>query len=360
MTTVFDAWKNSRNTFFNKIEKETHEKNKKDISQARQEANKSISKAKENLGEKKKYKSKLEKSLVDSKNNQRKEQLEKKRVKKEIEDEKKRLARVKNNLIKKDKELAKYKGAVKVTRRFVRTWRDKGSGAVASATFYRPVAHRDYISVGDYGQSNYSSPKGAVLTIKRRGPIKWAYPVSYTRIWKDSGSGASWDGSFWRPNPPRGYVAIGMLCQRGHGRKPKRHEVACIHIRHAERTTPGPIIWNDRKSGAHRDVSIYYNTRVGTFYAQKRYGKPKRNSFWTLKESAFIGSAANTRLSSAKSKRSAKINSLNQLKQAKTKAMSVAQMIRSKTISATRSKTVVTRAELSLKRLDKEMKRLRK
>jgi len=69
-----------------------------------------------------------------------------------------------------------------------------------------------------------------------------AAPVDYTEVWNDKGSGSNNDGSFWRPVPPPGYVALGAVAQSGYG-KPALDDVVCVR---EDLTTDGAIgsgIW---------------------------------------------------------------------------------------------------------------------
>ena len=274
--------------------------------------------------------------------------------------EKKRLERVKSDINKNINLIQTYTDAVRLTSRFKITWKDRKSGARLSGAFYRPQPDEGYIAVGDYGQSNYGKTNGSILTIKMNGPIKWKYPVSYTRIWKDSGSGASWDGSFWRPNPPKGYVAVGMCCQRGHGKAPGLKEIACIRKDFAELTKPKSLIWNDRKSGANRSVSIYYNEKVGTLFAQANYSKLAANCFWTLNDKALapvleavpeLKSLDSTKRVSATSK------SVFGVKSLKNAALSTAELGKSLKVSVIKHKTTMTQMDSILAKLEKEANR---
>ncbi len=181
---------------------------------------------------------------------------------------------------------APYSNAFRLVRDFDLEWNDRGSGAKLSAAFYRPRVPAGYLPLGDYAQVEYKAPKGAVLALRANGPIPWKYPVDYERVWKDSGSGASKDGAFWRAVPPEGYVAVGMLCREGHSRRPSRYDMACVHRDFATPTTPRYLVWHDKSSGADRSVGIYYVEPLGTYFAHGKHGLPDLEAFWTLADFA--------------------------------------------------------------------------
>jgi hypothetical protein len=91
-------------------------------------------------------------------------------------------------------------------------WDDSGSGASYDGAFYRPVVTSDGFSpLGHYGQSNYGEPVGVLLVARERTSGALAAPVGYELIWTDAGSGATNDGAFWWPLPPPGYRCLGVV-----------------------------------------------------------------------------------------------------------------------------------------------------
>lgn len=359
-----DNWKKGLDNFLNKVKNNNINDNKKKVKLAKANAEKVVK-----LANDKKTKALQKKKEAEAKKAVSTKALDKARAgleaaKGDNKNEKAKLEQVKKDIKDNISLIRSYNSAVAMTKSFRITWKDRKSGARLSGAFYRPKPKSGYIAVGDYGQSNYGKPNGAVLTIKRNGPIKWKYPVSYTRIWKDSGSGASWDGSYWRPNPPKGYVAIGMCCQRGHGRAPSVKEIACVRKDFAERTTPKSLIWNDRKSGANRDVSVYYNEKVGTIYVQANYRKPGTNCFWTLNDKALIPAlktipktkSVAVRRASAK-RIVATSKSVFKVKSMKIANLSTAALAKSGTVSVNKHKTTMTKMDAILAKLEKESKR---
>jgi hypothetical protein len=94
---------------------------------------------------------------------------------------------------------------------FQLVWNDKGSGADYDGAFYRPVAPPGYSVIGYYGQGNYNASDGAVAVVKELEPGALVEPEGYEAIWTDSGSGADRDGAFWKPIPPAGYTCLGVV-----------------------------------------------------------------------------------------------------------------------------------------------------
>ncbi|KAL6882932.1 hypothetical protein HDV57DRAFT_465618 [Trichoderma longibrachiatum] len=76
--------------------------------------------------------------------------------------------------------------------------------------------------------------------------------LHYERIWKDEGSGADRDGSFWRPVAPAGYVALGDVASgAGWDAAPSVDDVWCVR---GDLVTRGGFrpesAWDDKGSGA--------------------------------------------------------------------------------------------------------------
>ncbi len=132
-------------------------------------------------------------------------------------------------------------------------WRDSGSGARNDLSVHRPKGSGGY-PVGDIALNNYGKP-GVSHIIKAVKTGALAFPISFRKIWDDSGSGASWDGSFWEPICPGNYVPLGHVSVRSHGR-PSVTDVVCVK---SDYVVVGnwQYVWNDRGSGAHDDVTVY-------------------------------------------------------------------------------------------------------
>ena len=136
-------------------------------------------------------------------------------------------------------------------------WKDNGSGARYDISIYRPKGSSGYYPVGDIAVRGLSKPRTAMIVKPMVGKENaLANPVSFRRRWTDSGSGASWDVSFWEPVCPYGYVALGHAAVRSHESSPHTNEMACVKHDYA---TLGEWqwIWDDRGSGASVDVSVY-------------------------------------------------------------------------------------------------------
>jgi hypothetical protein len=181
-----------------------------------------------------------------------------------------------------------------VTSYFQLIWKDKGSGGKMDGAFYKPLAPSGYHILGYYGQSNYWGPSAQVIVVKTnpknpRSCGALASPRDYTKVWGDHGSGANWDGAFWQPIPWSGYVCLGMVVTRGYN-KPNTNEIKCVRN---DLVVPGRIsslIWNDRGTGANRDMSSWRieplgseGLAIGTFKTHASHSRPSDYGIYTLK-----------------------------------------------------------------------------
>jgi hypothetical protein len=98
---------------------------------------------------------------------------------------------------------------LRYVKQFDPVWNDSGSGANYDGAFYKPVVPPGYDVIGYYGQGDYGATRGAVAVVKELVPGALAQPTGYQAVWTDSGSGSNRDGAFWRPIPPDGYVCLG-------------------------------------------------------------------------------------------------------------------------------------------------------
>jgi len=146
---------------------------------------------------------------------------------------------------------------VEYTTSFQWAWDDSGSGAVYDGAFYRPVPPvSGFSAIGHYGQGDYGTPYGLLATARERTTGALAPPVGYELIWADVGSGATDDGAFWWPLPQPGYRCLGVIATN-YWSSPPLTEVLCPK---KELVAPGYIgseIWNDDGSQADRDFGSW-------------------------------------------------------------------------------------------------------
>ena len=138
----------------------------------------------------------------------------------------------------------------------VEIWNDRGSGANRDFSVWRAPGTTTAFSLGDISNNNYDKPEA--FLVKDTSPRKDALrlPHSYRRVWTDAGSGANWDGSFWEPICPPGFVGPGDVAMRSHSIQPDVTSIACVN---ATYTIAGKFehVWDDRGSGAKSDVSVW-------------------------------------------------------------------------------------------------------
>ncbi|WP_262510437.1 Vps62-related protein [Flavobacterium arcticum] len=138
-----------------------------------------------------------------------------------------------------------------IVNSFELAWWDKGSGGNMDGAFYNPInIPIGFHTIDSYGQSNYDFPSGSILVVKDNVPDVLAHPVDFKLIYKDTGSRASMDGSFWEPIAPEGYVAMGICCIPGYD-KPDKSLVMCLRDDLVNAAKVGNLIWNDKGTGAN-------------------------------------------------------------------------------------------------------------
>lgn len=163
---------------------------------------------------------------------------------------------------------------------FATEWYDAGSGGDFDGAFYRPDVPAGFHALGHYGQGHYPPPVGGMYVARQLEPGALAPPLDYFMVWGDYGSGASWDGSFWFPIAPTGYVCLGLVAQYGYA-KPALDEIRCVREDLTRPGTVGPMIWIDRGTGADTDFGSWFITPedsmglyVGTFTGHTSHTPP--------------------------------------------------------------------------------------
>lgn len=145
-----------------------------------------------------------------------------------------------------------------IVRNFSFLWDEGGSGSSHDASFYRANPDPDTYVLGDLGQTRcgYPEPSRAFLSFRPTKNDVFKRPVSFELVWKDSGSGANRDGSFWRPIPPSGYKALGLMCQAGYN-PPSIDTVMCINDKYIVSGELGRLVWDDTDTGADQDFGCW-------------------------------------------------------------------------------------------------------
>ncbi len=180
--------------------------------------------------------------------------------------------------------------AIQFTNQFEFAWNDQGSEGSFDGSYYRPIAPSDYYPLGYYGQSNYNQAKGVVIVVKELISGALARPVDYEIVWQDSGSGAGMDVTFWRPIPPNGYVALGLVVIGNYDDKPSFDQVRCVRQDLVVPGVAGKQVWIDKDTGAGSDFGSweidappitgyedYAYIAPGTFFGVNSHERPNNN-----------------------------------------------------------------------------------
>ena len=70
----------------------------------------------------------------------------------------------------------------------LQTWKDSGSWASKDVSFWLPICNAGYVALGDYCQTGYGRPSTSAMRCIRKD---LTVACGKTRIWTDKGSGAS-------------------------------------------------------------------------------------------------------------------------------------------------------------------------
>lgn len=161
---------------------------------------------------------------------------------------------------------------IRFTDQFGLHYWDQGSGADNDGDFYMPAAPEGYYPLGAIGFAGYQYPSvhSAAIVAKDKGtnasnpPL--AAPIDYELLWHNGVPIFGWrpdgtmTGSFWRPIPPDGYVAMGVVVHNWEpgpdltandpaNQKPPLDAVMCVR---KDLTTPAMVdsfVWNDNGNG---------------------------------------------------------------------------------------------------------------
>ena len=154
---------------------------------------------------------------------------------------------------------------------------DKGSGGRIDGSFYLPHIPAGYSIIGAYAQGNYHSPSDCILVVKPANEQSRALlmsPQSWQRLWKDKGSGANMDGSFWHPSPPANdYVCLGSIASKGY-KQPVMANYACVHRCLVENNPAASPVWSTGGTGANQKAYVYKLHNSNSFYVTSDKRRP--------------------------------------------------------------------------------------
>ena len=88
-------------------------------------------------------------------------------------------------------------------------------------------------------------------------------PLYFRQRWNDRGSGANKDVAFYEPICPSGYRALGHISIDSHHTQPQKRDIRCVKAEYAVKGK-WQFIWNDGGSGANRDLSVYMAVLYGS------------------------------------------------------------------------------------------------
>ncbi|CAE7007426.1 hypothetical protein P3342_002718 [Pyrenophora teres f. teres] len=142
-------------------------------------------------------------------------------------------------------------------------YKDTGTGAHRAIDVYH-ARGQDYNTLrplGSFAGSKYynglNGKQGTLLVGSVQGKSAVAEPVGYTLMWNDKKSKGDFDGAFWRPTAPNGYVALGDICT-GSYNTPSLDQIWCVRedlVMGSEFRKSN--IWDDAGSGATMFASVW-------------------------------------------------------------------------------------------------------
>ena len=77
-----------------------------------------------------------------------------------------------------------------------------------------------FYPLGDIAVASHSRPRSVALTVSAQDDDALAPPLSFSEIWRDSGSGADKDVKVLRMDPMTGYTCLGHVAITGYNSVP--------------------------------------------------------------------------------------------------------------------------------------------
>ena len=150
-------------------------------------------------------------------------------------------------------------------------WTDRGSGADKDVAIYSAKNRAGYYIPSHFVVGSYSKPSFAyMLRATDKDSDIFTSPTGYNPIWNDRGSGADRDVQIYEPSCPDGYAYLGQVAIASYSSQPGNdNEVSCVKREYIDELGREKWIkiWQDRGSGANKDVTLYEARSSNSNYA---------------------------------------------------------------------------------------------
>lgn len=145
---------------------------------------------------------------------------------------------------------------------FTKEWSSAKLGVAPDVLICRPKVPKGWFFVGDVVSIGENLPGYSAIIVKDTGnEADMIKPLRYEEIWNDKSAKKSCQHvSFWRPIPPKGYVAMGLVVTRDYkdpASLPSFENFRCIASRHVVRGRASRPVWNNRNSGSDIPLSLF-------------------------------------------------------------------------------------------------------
>ena len=108
-------------------------------------------------------------------------------------------------------------------------------------------------------------------------------PLSVTEIWNDKGSGADRNVTVYNLNPPNGYYCLGSVVVDSYVDQPDLDRYRCVRNDYVDEVSLQGLIWSDKGSGADSDFSAYdYQHQIGMITTGLFYGADSYDDDYNL------------------------------------------------------------------------------
>ena len=179
---------------------------------------------------------------------------------------------------------------VSLTDRYSWVWSDKGSGASANCTVWRPRTDMGYFVIGDHAQAGKydASPVGGSLVVRPvnddpNHPLLMP-PTHWVLVWNQE-KGGHFEGSIWAPMPPAGYHALGHAASTSRTAAPDFPEFRCVRADLLGPAKAGDIIWADHHARTDNNCTLFSIPLVpNAFVGQASYAPNYQGPVFRFKE----------------------------------------------------------------------------
>lgn len=149
---------------------------------------------------------------------------------------------------------------IKQTNKYKKIWSNTNEVMNKSVTIWRPIAPKNYISLGDIALKSDINPNGDIYTdCVSKDQVK--EPLNFGKKYHSIIKNGDNVVTFWKPVAPPGYIFLGFIANQSEKEPNNNNIIGCIDILNTIENKNRVSIWNNLPNNNKLEISVNSNNR---------------------------------------------------------------------------------------------------